>query len=211
MTFKNSKFMTSIKNRLELLPSLSRLAPAIILFISILCMVVNPSSATIYIVICIMSCSLINHILKIIFKLIFGLSKTGSLPLLGIGMRPKGASDCGLTLSGGSSKSFGMPSGHSQTTWFIVSYLLFITIDILKDNLNKYNSTNTNEYILFMILNGFGILLLVSIGIYVSYSRVYIEGCHTIQQVILGGLIGASLGFVAYILKDKFNDSLNVK
>jgi membrane-associated phospholipid phosphatase len=209
MKINTSKLILSIKDRLTLLPSLARLAPAIIIFIAILCSLINPSAASIYIVICIIACSLVNHMLKFIMKLLFGLSKSGSFPLLGCGNRPAGASNCGLTLNGGSSKTFGMPSGHAQGTWFIVIYLILITVDLLQVNLDKYNSSKNYKDLVYVILNIFGILLLAGIGIYVSYSRVYVEGCHTIQQVIIGGIIGGVLGFLAHYFKGYFTDKYN--
>jgi membrane-associated phospholipid phosphatase len=43
--------------------------------------------------------------------------------------------------------------------------------------------------------------------VYVSYSRVYIDGCHTIQQVIVGGLLGVLIGFLIYYYE---NDGVNL-
>ena len=45
-------------------------------------------------------------------------------------------------------------------------------------------------------------LTILGVSIYISYSRVYIEGCHTIQQVIVGGTVGILLGFLAFYFED---------
>ena len=40
-------------------------------------------------------------------------------------------------------------------------------------------------------------------AVYISYSRVYIEGCHTLQQVTVGGFIGIIFGLlIAYFEND---------
>ena len=53
-----------------------------------------------------------------------------------------------------------------------------------------------------------GILILSVMGLGIMYSRVYLK-CHTIQQVIMGGLLGASFGSMYYnnkeIVKKIFN------
>jgi len=50
-------------------------------------------------------------------------------------------------------------------------------------------------------------LFILSIMVYVSYSRVYIEGCHTIQQVVVGGMLGVLIGFLIYYYE---NDGVNL-
>ena len=48
---------------------------------------------------------------------------------------------------------------------------------------------------MFLILS---CAIITSAMVYVSYSRVYIEGCHTIQQVIVGGVLGVLTGFLMF-------------
>ena len=76
------------------------------------------------------------------------------------------------------SNSYGMPSGHSQIAW------LFTTYSILNLQNHKYKSMK--------------ILLLIILASMTSYSRVYWSNCHTIQQVLVGGLIGIFFGYQAY-------------
>jgi membrane-associated phospholipid phosphatase len=47
-----------------------------------------------------------------------------------------------------------------------------------------------------------GIGLFSFLGIMVMYSRVYFK-CHTIQQVLIGGLIGGTLGALYFKNKEK--------
>ena len=120
----------------------------------------------------------INHILKNnVFK---HFMKNNKLPILGYGIRPKGASDCGnfrASLFNSSIKpklstSYGFPSGHSQTAGFFIAF-------IFNNFSNNYN------------------ILLPSLiySLYSAYSRV-ILGCHTIEQVIFGYIFG----IIAYYL-----------
>ena len=68
---------------------------------------------------------------------------------------------------------YGMPSGHAQAiSFFLVHELL--------SNKNKYYK-----------------LILTIVSIYMIYSRVKVK-CHTVQQVVIGSLIGA---FFAYLYK----------
>ena len=77
-----------------------------------------------------------------------------------------------------------MPSGHSQTA---LLFLTFITL-MITDHHSESLSNNT-QYILL------GSLLLFTIS--VLWSRIYLK-CHTIQQVIMGSIIGGSIGYYGY-------------
>tara|TARA_B100000780_G_C21095667_1_gene441871 strand:- start:8 stop:490 length:483 start_codon:yes stop_codon:yes gene_type:complete len=104
-----------------------------------------------------------NHILKeYIFKPIMG---NKSFPLLGKGTRPVGAKNCKIFSDGTISKSYGMPSGHAQSIAF------FLTSEL-----------NNNSNYLYKVC-------LTIISIFMIYSRVNL-GCHTIQQVLVGSIIG---------------------
>ena len=114
-----------------------------------------------------------NHILKhYIIKPIMGNKK---YPILGTGTRPKGAKNCGNFINNKPAKTYGMPSGHSQSAGLFVSYYI----------LELMNGDNANKNILIGLL--IGLILLV------MYSRVKF-GCHTIQQVIFGSTLGLLLG-----------------
>ena len=94
-----------------------------------------------------------------------------NIPILGIGKRPKGAKNCGVLSDGKIAKTYGMPSGHSQDAGFFMIYQIL-------------NTKNT----FLKVLTAF-------VSIWVMLSRVKL-GCHTYQQVIIGGLIGVIFGYI---------------
>ena len=108
------------------------------------------------------------------------------LALLGRGARPEGAKHCGSFVdvdSDGRPSSFGMPSGHAQVA-FITG--IFWTLYLH----NKYGLDTQNV---------FSMILLWSICLGIPYSRVYFR-CHTVQQVIVGGLLGLLFGSIGYYM-----------
>ena len=112
-----------------------------------------------------------NKFLKsIVFKSIMG---DGNYPIFGIGKRPDNAINCGLFKNNKESTTYGMPSGHSQHAMAFPTFIL----------LNKL-TTNLNVIILFYL-----------IGFAVMYSRIH-YGCHTLQQVIIGGIVGCLNAYV---------------
>ena len=137
---------------------------------------------------------IINKILKYIAKFIYNKFDIKSLPIIGLGVRPKGAVNCSaIPYQKGyitKSKSFGMPSGHSQNAWFLFGFMLLYLINNYKNEKN-----DTMEKFLF----GLKISVLFIIALSISISRVYIN-CHTVQQVIIGGIIGLIIGCLAYLL-----------
>ena len=147
-------------------------------------------------------CVFLNNILKNLFKIIYNLFNVKEIPILGQGIRPNGATNCGsfLFYPDKPATSYGMPSGHSQSIWFLVTYLILIIKDKKINLFERRINKKYNEVIKYVSIIG-----LLSLGTLVSYSRVEIEGCHTIEQVILGGLLGASIGYIAYIFKDVVN------
>ena len=80
-------------------------------------------------------------------------------------------------------KSYGMPSGHSQA---IATFSTFVAL---------YNQNN--PYKLYINVS----LLLLSL--YIMFSRVY-EKFHTIQQTIVGALIGFGFGYYSYKIYSEF-------
>lgn len=137
---------------------------------------------------------IINQTLKHISRYVYDKFNMKSLPLLGLGGRPKGALNCGaIPYQKGyttKSTSFGMPSGHSQNAWFLFGFMLLYLI-----NNYKKEKKDTKSKILF----GLSITVLFIIALAVSISRVYVN-CHTVQQVTIGGIIGLILGSLAYLL-----------
>lgn len=114
---------------------------------------------------------LVNKFLKsIVFKSIMG---NNYFPIIGIGKRPDNAMNCGLFKNNKKSTTYGMPSGHSQHA---MAFPTFILLNKLTNNIHI-------------------ILLFYLIGFVVMYSRVYFK-CHTVQQVLLGGIVGCLNAYV---------------
>jgi len=112
--------------------------------------------------------------------------------------RPKGAKNCsGYVTFNKTSKSFGMPSGHSESIGLFTSFWLLYLWD-------KYKEENN-----ISILNIIAIFLILLISLYVPYSRILI-GCHSVSQVIVGYIIGIILGTISYKLyKSHFEEEFN--
>lgn len=137
----------------------------------------------------------LNVSLKYVFKKIYDYLGIDYIPYIGQGSRPPGAHSCKSFVSVPllPATSFGMPSGHSQLAWFFAIYGCFI----LCSNPVSYFSNNTMNQTLKII----SCIGLITIAAIISYSRVFIEECHTPGQVCIGGLIGIGSALVAYIIK----------
>lgn len=160
----------------DLFFNLLRAYPRIILLFSLI-------SGDIYLFFVILLGEQINRILKyIIVKPLLGDKK---YPIMGSGARPKGARNCGVWADNKNvqPKTYGMPSGHSN------SALLFSTYKIME--LIEMNSNNTLLYLVY------GLLALI-----IPYSRLYFK-CHTIQQAIAGGIVGFVTAYLLFTNKQK--------
>ena len=138
-----------------------------------------------------------SHFLKVITKFIYeNIFKTKSLPILGRGIRPDGAKYCGSFISednlSGVSRSYGMPSGHSVIAFTIAMFWSLYLMDSQSVN---------NKWVSVVLLNICCVIM--------ALSRVYL-GCHTIQQVIVGGLIGLLFGFAGYKIYGKISKQLKI-
>ena len=104
--------------------------------------------------------------------------------LLGKGTRPKGASHCGIWKDppGYKTKSYGMPSGHSQGATGFATYII---LDNLSKGKNILDITN---------------VIVAFLALFIPYSRIYLN-CHTPQQIIIGGIIGIIMATGAWYLK----------
>ena len=189
--------------RKNLLPTLARTSPVIFPIFLVLNCVLYPSFNSYYIFIMYFIINLTNFLLKnIIFKPIYTIFEKINIPILGRGIRPDGANSCHFILDNIDSKTFGMPSGHSQIAWAMATYFILKIIFNYK-NKTKNNSNNSNNSTnpilklnyLWIIIS---CILIYICAVYISYSRVYIEGCHTIQQVIFGSLFGIISGGLVY-------------
>jgi len=132
-----------------------------------------------------------NGFFKYLYKYygIINRNKQLYIPVLGIYPRPMNAMDCALFIDrkNNRNKSPGMSSGHAQ---FIFSFVIFVICYLKKKKDNNYYLKS---------------LILLLIAVLISLSRVYIANCHTLQQVIIGSLIGYSYGYFLFILLDKYN------
>lgn len=138
--------------------------------------------------------SLMNQIFKdFVFKKIMG---SNELPILGKGTRPEGATDCGdfIDVYNRNSLSYGMPSGHSNFSAFFGLVIILMILDSnYSPNLKKI------KIIIVLIISGI-----------IMFSRINL-GCHTYQQVIMGGLIGSILGYVYFLNLDKIKLLFKIK
>jgi len=205
------------QQRVNLIPTLSRLSPALYLLSFILYAILYPSYTSFYLVICFIIISISNELIKNlifapIYKLAHILLNINTLPILGIGKRPLGANSCHLLLDGKTVNSYGMPSGHSQIAWTVSTYLLLkivwhpIYTIYTTNTTNTTNTTTIHNKLAYISMSKwcyyiFSVCTLILIPLYISYSRVEIEGCHTKQQVIIGGIIGSIMGFTMYLFE----------
>ena len=200
------KFNTNYDVRTEEIWNVIRATPATFLALVSFNFLVNPNRKSLFLLIAYVSVSLSNNVFKKIAKFFYSLvgNIDDKLPILGYGRRPLGAVDCGsfLNYKLKSPKSYGMPSGHSQIAWSIATYAvcyLFYNNNLLNDfkTSEMFNISeslhNSYKYLASFVLIGFAIL--------VSYSRVYIEYCHTLEQVIIGGLLGIFMGLLVFIIQ----------
>ena len=198
------------EKRNQLIPTIARTSPVLFIILLLINCIVSPSVNSFYLFIVYILVNLSNWFIKnAIVKPIYKLTGKTKLPILGIGARPYGASSCHFTLDGKPATTFGMPSGHSQLAWFISTYILCKIISNWKNNDNDTRSNPKETVItifsyLWLIASS---IIILSIAFYISYSRVYIEGCHTKQQVILGGILGVACGFITYYFE---NDVINL-
>ena len=197
------------EKRNQLIPTIARTSPVLFIILLLINCIVSPSVNSFYLFIVYILVNLSNWFIKnAIVKPIYKLTGKAKLPILGIGARPYGASSCHFTLDGKPATTFGMPSGHSQLAWFISTYILCKIISNWKNNDNDTSSSKETVLTIFSYLWIIASsIITLSIAFYISYSRVYIEGCHTKQQVILGGILGVACGFITYYFE---NDVINL-
>ena len=187
-----------MNKRNELAPTLARISPVIFFILTIINCIINPSYNSFYLFISYCLILISNWSIKhLIVKQLYNYLGKKSLPILGIGSRPNKASGCKLLNDGILSYSYGMPSGHSQIAWAFTTYIICKIIKNIykKDKNNKIVTIFDYSWLISCI-----IILLVAL--YISYSRVYIEGCHTIQQVGVGFIIGIVSGFIIYYFEN---------
>lgn len=164
----------------EYVTSVFRTLPAIIIISPILYgIVVHDHRAFIFSMMC-LSCSGLNYVFKVyIFRPLYSFfqDENRNIPFLGRGTRCIGAMNCGCfiipTRSNQLSTTFGMPSGHVQITAFFSTFC------------SLYSKSFITALVLWLMT------------IYMGMERIRLR-CHTVQQVIVGGIIGYVLGWLCF-------------
>ena len=159
----------------------TRAYPMFIVIYSLMNGLLNNSKENIVFCGILMISDMLNNILKrYIFAPLMG--KGYRVPLLGIGTRPPNSKNSGLFKDGTLSNTYGMPSGHAQISWLFATYW---SLKIWNDKRGA-----PSKIISIMVLCFFATM--------VTYSRVYWAKCHTVQQVVVGSVVGIILGNISY-------------
>lgn len=183
--------------------------------------IMNPSLIGLKTFLLLVAIGCTNSILKnLLFKPLYKFTGKDHLPIIGQGSRPVGSIDCsGIAndILGKKKteipKSFGMPSGHSQIAWTLTTLIILQLFDkgneITVGNYDigsELTLTNVRRRLLrfaYKIKYEITTMLLLY-SILVSFSRVYVEGCHTIEQVIIGMIFGLIFGYIGYYVIHKY-------
>jgi len=187
------------KNPNSVIPTLARISPVLYPTLAILWIIIQRTKTSSFLIILYVFTSIVNFGLKnIVFKPLYKTFPQLETSFLNRGVRPNGAKSCVVSLTKHDKLdfSFGMPSGHSQITWTFTTYFICI---LCQTHLNLFSNIPAIEYLVRCML----VIALIMISLYISYSRVAIEGCHTVQQVILGGMIGGVIGYLGFVYENR--------
>lgn len=164
--------------------------PLMFTIIAIILSLVYKLNSLVFLIILISITSIVNKLVSkpLLFKLL------DILDLKHIALRPSGCVNSSNFINELDptklSTTYGMPSGHSVESMLISVFLVMYIL--------KYH-TNTKKRSLLI-----GFIILIGCG--VCYSRVLL-GCHTIPQIIIGGIIGSLCGYYGFKLWDKLNSA----
>lgn len=186
--------MVLTSDRLSIWWSFIRSSPITNLFYPLVLSIHKPSYSSIYFLISYLIVFITNGLEKGVSMCLYNTLNIDTLPIIGSGKRPDGATNCGsyLVYPDKLAISYGMPSGHSELSWFFSTYIILDLIYNIIDNTKNINKTPS--YYILAINSG----LLLSYAFINSYARVVIENCHTKGQVIVGGIIGVIKGLILY-------------
>lgn len=194
----------------ELLIAIARAYPALVTLLVLSNVINDYNNTSAMFAVLVLITEFLNPFLKDISRAFMG-DKT--YPILGNGNRPPGAMNCGLYANGKKATSYGMPSGHAQIAVTFAAYIILTIFGVFGcPKTNQSNNvapthpaciipcsskSSSKDCFPFIIPYKYlsknkkyivsAILIVITIGI--MYSRVAL-GCHTIQQVIVGALIG---------------------
>jgi len=161
--------------------ALFRVYPLVVITVSICLYLITPSIKTFEIVCAVTITHFSVDVFKTFAKLIM---KNKTFPIIGTGLRQKGAKNCGYLKNDKMTTSYGMPSGHSMmATCFATSMTIYLqNKEDLTDNQKLYSC------IVLWLITGSACL-----------SR-FVYGCHTLAQVIVGSLIGTGMAYLIHYL-----------
>lgn len=135
------------------------------------------------------SVDILNHYLKLLCKNVI-YKNTDYIPILGYGKRPIGAKNCGIFIDDANpnalSTSFGMPSGHSNFASLCGTFWILYILQ----NSDIYNGNDIYKYLVIAFITFLSLSIMI--------SR-YFLGCHTIQQIVVGGLMGIGMGYIGFM------------
>lgn len=200
---------------------LAKGAPEFYILAIIIYQVMNPTLVGLKTFLLLIAIGRTNSIFKnFIFKPLYKITGKDRLPIIGKGSRPEGAIRCSsLTKDilgkkgSGKPKSFGMPSGHSQIAWTLTTFITLQLLDkgnemtVRDTEIGKEFNLHNTRYTLLKAAYKTKyeiIAVLIVYSLLVSFSRVYVESCHTIEQVTIGMLLGVVFGYVAYYITHKY-------
>lgn len=189
------------------IPLIFRPLPNVFTFVMLILCLYKPSTNNLYDLIFLNLAIILNSgLLKPLNKLLYKKLNRKKLPILGIGTRPFGAHSCSglVKLRSKPESSYGMPSGHSYFAWLIASYL--ITQIWFDNDDSEHDETEITRHNASKIVRT---LLLLLFAFTMSWLRVNVEGCHTVQQVIIGGLFGIGIGISGVFIKKKIMEHIN--
>ena len=125
--------------------------------------------------------------------------------------------------------NFGMPSGHATCVFIVGTFLLLQIwkeqekLELNEDNddddennkyqkMNKYNKFSNpfkikdkKKLIIVKLIQS---LLIISFIFLICYSRIYIEKCHTVEQVFVGGMVGIGTIYLYSIYENNIIDCM---
>jgi len=107
---------------------------------------------------------------------------------------------CGAFPGREAKESWGMPSGHAQTTAFAATYWTIYVIK--KYNKDKKDGKKASKGQMY---GSIAAMWLLAIAVWIQ--RIYSK-CHSLSQVIIGALIGVGLGFLGYYASSKIFSQL---
>lgn len=111
-------------------------------------------------------------------------------PIVGKMVRPPGETTCKLFDGYGKRSLIGMPSGHAQ---FAAMFCIFACCYIFYEQCDGDIEKAQTSYALFKFA------VIIALSFVIASSR-YFNGCHTIQQIIIGSILGGMLGYFTYRL-----------